>query len=511
MNSERVNEWAAKFGMNIIIKYKFVLLALLILSVIVGYLGMQRLVTDTSNESFLPEGDEMIVQNDRFKEIFGNEEFVFVFIEADEVFKYDALKYIRVLSEDFEKNLPFAKEVTSITDIEYMRAYDDVLEVEELFGGDTPTDRESLEDIKQKVLSSKMYVNRIITQDAKKTGIVITFERMPDYVYLPVSKSFKPLDQANWPSEKVLMSNQIFTEEQAEQQNDLTLTKVRDPRKLIAPAVRAILERHENPDYKVIAIGIPMFDFEGEKIANSEGARLGLIAFIISIALLVLIFRSLRGVIAPIIVVISTVIIIYGLMGFLGMPISGTSGMVPTLLLVISVSYSIHVINHFRHYFRRTGLRRESVRYSFRHAAWPCFITAVTTSVGFASFLVVPMRPIRDVGLACAMGVFITYLLVIVVVPSLLSFGKNKSVATTSSNGQTEENRANSKLMEKWAAFVVKNSLVIGIAASIIFLGAILFSFRVRVETNFFEMMGDKLEMFRNARYVVDRLGGLYS
>ncbi len=68
---------------------------------------------------------------------------------------------------------------------------------------------------------------------------------MPDHVYAPVEKGFKPLDEADWPAEKIIIRDQIFTAEQAKERNDLTLTKVNDPRKLIAPAVRAILEKHE--------------------------------------------------------------------------------------------------------------------------------------------------------------------------------------------------------------------------------------------------------------------------
>ncbi len=511
MNNDRINKWAEEFGMNVIMKYKFLFLAGIALLVVLSLLGTKRLVTDTSNESFLPKGDEMIVQNDRFKEIFGNEEFVFVFVEADNVFDHDTLEYVRTLSEDFDRNLPFAREVTSLTSIEYMNAYDDILEVEDLIGDEIPTDSESLEEIKRKVFSSKMYVDRIVTRDTRSTGILITFERMPDLVYAPVPKGFKPLDEAKWPAEKVILREQIFTQEQAKQSGDLELNIVRDPRKLIAPAVRAIIEQHKNPNYKVMAIGIPMFDYEGEMIANTEGARLGLIALVVAIGFLIAIFRSFRGVIAPVIVIILTVIIIYGIMGWLGMPISSATGMIPTLLLVISVSYSIHVINHFRHSFRLTGLRRESVSYSFRHAAWPCFITAVTTSVGFASFLVVPMKPIRDVGLACAIGVFMTYLLVIIIVPILFSIGRNKTLEDASKDAEDENIKVDSRFMGKWAGFAIRNSLVIGILACILMVGSILLSFRVRVGTDFFEMIGDKVEMVRNARYVVDRMGGLYS
>ena len=66
-------------------------------------------------------------------------------------------------------------------------------------------------------------------------------------------------------------------------------------------------------------------------------------------------------------------------------------------------------------------------------------------------------------------------------------------------------------MMAKWAGFVVKNSLAIGIVAVIVLIGAITLSLRIRVETDTLGLMGDKVDMVRNARYVTDRIGGLYS
>ncbi len=510
INNGRITEWAASVGSNVIVRYRYLFLVFVLILTAFCFMGMQRLVTDASNESFFPEGDETIVQNDRFKEIFGNEEFLFIYVEADEIFSPGALEYIRALSEDIDENLPYAKEVTSIENTEYMHTYDDVLEIEDLVGEEIPTDRESLEEIKRKALSSRLLVDRLITRDTRSTGILVTFERIPDYAFAPVDKNFNPLDQANWPAEKVIMRKQIFTEEQAKERNDLTLAKVRDPRKLIAPAAKVIIERHQNPNYKAIPIGVPIFDYDNELISVKEGTKLGMIALVICIAFLSLIFRRVRGVIAPVIVIASVIIIVYGLMGWLGVPSSNMTGMIPTLLLVISVSYSIHVINHFRHSFRRTGLRRESVRYAFRHAAWPCFVTAVTTSVGFASFIIVPMKPIREMGLFSAIGVFMAYLLVITIIPILYSFGGNKRTKADniSANGG---NGTDSRLMNGLASFVMKNSLAIGIVASVVLIGAILLALRIRVETDILSYMGDKVRMVRDARYVTDRIGGLFS
>ena len=160
------------------------------------------------------------------------------------------------------------------------------LNIEDLIGEDIPTDQKALEEIRAKALSSKMFVDRIITRDSKHTGMIITFERLPEYVYCPVEKGFSPTDEWDWPPEKVIMRNRIFTEAEAAQRPDLALTKVFDPRKLIAPAVHAMLKRHENEHYKVLATGIPIIDSEGEKITAVEGKKFGMLALVLSIVFL---------------------------------------------------------------------------------------------------------------------------------------------------------------------------------------------------------------------------------
>ena len=384
------------------------------------------------------------------------------------------------------------------------------LNIEDLIGEDIPTDQKALEEIRAKALSSKMFVDRIITRDSKHTGMIITFERLPEYVYCPVEKGFSPTDEWDWPPEKVIMRNRIFTEAEAAQRPDLALTKVFDPRKLIAPAVHAILKRHENEHYKVLTTGIPIIDSEGEKITAVEGKKFGMLALVLSIVFLTVLFRNFTGVVAPFLVILFTLILLYGLMGWFAIPITLISMIIAPLTLVISVSYSIHVINHFRQHFRHTGSRKEAVRYAFEHATWPCFITAATTAMGFVSFLVVPMRPIREVGLACAVGVFITYLLVMLIVPAFFSFGKDKS-PKSAARSEDAEKCSPSRLMGKWANLVINNSLLIGLVAFIILAGAIFFAFRMPVDTDSLEMMGDKIEYVRNTRTITERLGGLYS
>ena len=243
MNRQTINSWARSFGMNVLITYRWIVLILVIAAIFTGYVGMTKIRVDTSNESKFPEADEVNQCNKKFDAIFGNEEFVFLLIEAKDVFDHDVLAYIRELSEDLEANLPFLEEVTALTSVEYIDVRDGDLYVEDLIGTDIPTDAITLTDIKQKTLSKEVYVGRLVSGDTTATGIAIELQEFPEHVYLPVKEDFDPLDQLNWPAENVVMQDRIFTEEEVQGRADLV--KVPDPRKLIQPALNVIHQQHD--------------------------------------------------------------------------------------------------------------------------------------------------------------------------------------------------------------------------------------------------------------------------
>ncbi|MBN2091676.1 MMPL family transporter [candidate division KSB1 bacterium] len=507
--NHKMNELAVQIGMNFIIKYKYFWLLFCLVLVVASYFGLDRLIMDSSNDSFFSASDETTIQNQKFKDLFGNEEFVFVFIEANEIFIPRTLQKIRDLTEDLEKNIPFAKEVISITNVEFIDAYNDVLEIHDLIPNEIPQNTEELQRIRDKVMIKKVYVDKLITRDGKKTGILISFERLPQYVYLPVSSSFVPLNQANWPAEKILLKNQIFSEAQAREHPELNLTKVADPRKLISPALSVILKKHEGVNFKVYSTGVPVMDFEVDRITTEEGGKFGLWALIISLVLLFLIFRQFVAIISPFFVLLSTLLILFGVMGWLGIPVAIMSMVIPILVLVISVSYSIHVIHHFQHGCQETGSRIEAIRYTYKQAAWPCFVTAATTAMGFASFLVVPIIPIRDVGIICALGVFITYLLVMILIPIGFSFGKEK--VDIKKHDKSSIFFSQSQFMTWWSDWIIKNDrMVMAISFVIVFI-LFIFSFRMRLESDFLKMMGTKNKMVEETRYITQHLGGMYS
>jgi predicted RND superfamily exporter protein len=304
------------------------------------------------------------------------------------------------------------------------------------------------------------------------------------------------------------MADRIHAEAPEQKKGETALTPVADPRKLIAPALRVILDRHQHNAIRVTATGMPMLDFEIDKVTEREGMRFGLIALTVSVVLMTILFRSFTGVAAPFLVIASTLVILYGIMGWIGFPLTLVSIVVPTLILVISISYSVHVINHLNRAFRHTGSRAEAIRYAFFHSGWPCFVTAATTAVGFASFLLVPIQPVKEMGILCAAGALLTYVLVMVLVPILFSFGRDRdprAETVTGSRGHMD------RWMVRWSDLVTRKPALLGLACLALLAFCIFYTLKIRVESDLLKILGDRVEFVRDSRHIMESMGGLYS
>jgi uncharacterized protein len=501
MNNKKISSKAARFGINFIIRFRIPILLLTVLLAAAGFFGTQKIVMDDSFEGMF-EGDDVAIQlNNKFKEIFGNEDFILVFIEAPDIFSTDTLSYMRELSDDIKLNLPFVRDITSITDIEYIDVIGGDLYVDDLVGKNIPSDKEALEEIRSKVLSKEVYLDRIVTEDSKKAVIFIEFERIPEIVYIPENSA----QSSGYP---VVMREDVYYEQEySELENKSDFVRINDAETIITPSLEKIIERHNNPDVDVKKVGGPNSQFYLEKTIQEDTGRAFIIALVIAAIILITLFRSFSAVAGPVFVILCTALITFGIIGWAGITMSTFAIIIALLLLVSTVSYSIHIINHFRSSFNSTGKRLQSLHYAFEHATWPCFVTAATTAVGFISFSVLPLQQIKNMGIGASIGVLVTYILVIMVVPIILSFGRDKNVTEK----RVEKNNRKNSLMSKWADFSVKNVRSTVIITSILIILSAVFGFFIDVDTDFIRMFGDRNDFIRDAKYVTQYLGGLYS
>ncbi len=103
-------------------------------------------------------------------------------------------------------------------------------------------------------------------------------------------------------------------------------------------------------------------------------------------------------------------------------PSGGTMNMVlvvmPTLLLVISVSGAIHLCN----YWKTSGIScpEKSVTHAVSRAWTPCVLAGVTTAIGLGSLMVSELVPVRDFGLFASLGCLLSIGCILYVLPAMM-------------------------------------------------------------------------------------------
>ena len=100
---------------------------------------------------------------------------------------------------------------------------------------------------------------------------------------------------------------------------------------------------------------------------------------------------------------------------------------VPILLsFAVAIAYNIHLFSFFKKQFTFHGKRKKAITESVKEMGWPIMFSALTTMAALLTFLIIPMAPLRFVGLATSACVLLTFLIVLLLMPALLSFGKDK-------------------------------------------------------------------------------------
>jgi len=93
----------------------------------------------------------------------------------------------------------------------------------------------------------------------------------------------------------------------------------------------------------------------------------------------------------------------------------------PSLVYVLAISGSIHIVNYYHDAVREGGLAGATDR-ALQHGWRPCTVAAITTAIGLGSLLQSNLIPIRNFGLYAALGVLASLGFVFLLLPALLHY-----------------------------------------------------------------------------------------
>jgi len=185
------------------------------------------------------------------------------------------------------------------------------------------------------------------------------------------------------------------------------------------------------------------------------------------------------------------------------------------LAMALSVGYSIHLVNSFKTSFYELGKRKEAVIASIENTGWPLFFTVVTTVVSVLSFLTTDLKPMRWMGAASAAMVFAVYVYVSVLIPILMSFGKDIEAGKDSANTHNAKAARAQKLdarFERFGRTVIKRRKAIITAFTLITAACIPALFKIDVNMDNFKFMGLRIPYIRRIYEITQsQLGSYFS
>ncbi len=133
---------------------------------------------------------------------------------------------------------------------------------------------------------------------------------------------------------------------------------------------------------------------------------------------LVVAYRDPIDVLLGLVALVMTIIWTFGFLGYAGIPFSQQMISVPVLLLAVGVDFGIHIINRYREETERGFEAVEAMREANNQLIVAFIIVTVTAVFGFGANVISTLTPIRNLGIASAVGILFTFFIFGVFLPA---------------------------------------------------------------------------------------------
>ena len=189
--------------------------------------------------------------------------------------------------------------------------------------------------------------------------------------------------------------------------------------KAIIQQVKCIIET-ESHGLTTYQIGIPVVSEALSNLTRKDILLLMPISILMFLIILSLLYRNINCVLLPMICVIIALIWTFGLMALYGIPLSMLTVMVPIFLLAIGVTYYLHICSEYLAFSQTCRDPVQVARLTFSSIAFPTFLAALTTIIGFGSLWINQIPAIREFSFFSCFGILSILVVLFTLYPAAL-------------------------------------------------------------------------------------------
>jgi len=465
--------WKSKFETKLenfsdfIFDNKIKVIATTLLIVLALATQLKNITFDTSTDGFLHKNDSHRVAYDNFKEEFGKDEKVLITIESNNIFTIEFFKKLQAFHKDLEKNVPYITGVNSLINARDTKGVGDTLVVDDLFET-LPSNNKQMQEKKKIILNSTLFKNLLINEQQNMTSIIIDLQ-----TYTSVGQ-----ENADEASEDGFEDEEENTNNT--QNKDLEYLSDAENFEIIKKA-RKIISKYNSPDFKISIAGASTITADLKSSMQSDMKKFVRMLILVVIIFLAILFRRISGVVAPMLIVILSLIVTISAMGATGTPITIVTQILPSFLLAVMIGACVHLLAVFYKEYDKTKDKKASLRYAMGHSGLAIIMTSATTAVGLFSFSFSGVAPIGSLGLFSSLGVLIGLAFTLILLPALLSLFNIKAKEIKTKDSQ-------SNIMDKsllWVAdFSTNYAKSIILISSIIIITIMFFASKLEFSHN---------------------------
>ncbi len=175
------------------------------------------------------------------------------------------------------------------------------------------------------------------------------------------------------------------------------------------------------PGIELHLMGLIPVNHGFNELAQQDAVTLAPIMFAVVLLVLGAFFRSLSATFVTLLVIVFSLTMAVGFMGWMGYAANQVNVSAPTLILTLAVSDSVHLLLPYLEGLGQGGSRLESMEDSLRVNLAPVFFTNFTTAIGFVGLNFSDSPPFLELGNIAAFGVMATMTLTFTLLPGVMT------------------------------------------------------------------------------------------
>lgn len=439
----------------ILIKWPL-LLGLIIVTLLSGLSACLLRIDPTVESLFIKDSPEYEYYR-AYRDRYGSDQVVAVAMSATDIFTIKNLQTLENLTKALEE-FPQVERVLSLST---------VMNIEHKFFGvkvvpalEGALDGEkTLVEVKEQVLNNELFLNNLVSLDGKSANIIVRLK--PDF-----------------------NESGDFVKE-----------------------LRDLLDMKSSRDVKFYVAGSPIEQYDFVRLIRKDQYTFVPMITLFLILMTLLIYRSFSCVVLSMSIVFVTLAWTFGLISFLGQQLNLVTSLLAPVIMIVTVVNAIHFMNLFFEIRGNHGSLRWSVILTIEQLGLPCFLTHLTTIIGFLSLVANPVPAIRSFGLFAAAGTAFSFCVSMLLVPLILPLLPYR----ISKSGGDEAHFFNrvligflERLEYRW-----KWVILLGVVGAIVF--SVIGIRRLDVDTSLVKQMKPDSPLAIATRFIDDNLTGVYS